>query len=99
MAVVALQAALMNQGIQHRRHRIRWLMKKHQLRPTWKRAFAHTNDSKHDLSMASLAVTSAYLSPVWGRPGNEKNVGDRARFRSNRRLNSKQAHATVDRRP
>lgn len=48
-----LQAALKNQGIHHGRHRVRQLMKKHQLRPTWKRKFVHTTDSNHDLPIAA----------------------------------------------
>jgi putative transposase len=48
-----LQAALKTQGIQHGRYRVRQLMKKHQLRPTWKRKFVHTTDSKHDLPIAA----------------------------------------------
>ncbi|WP_376780397.1 IS3 family transposase [Stutzerimonas nitrititolerans] len=48
-----LQAALKAQGIQHGRYRVRQLMKKHQLRPTWKRKFVHTTDSKHDLPIAA----------------------------------------------
>lgn len=48
-----LQAALKAQGIQYGRYRVRQLMQKHQLRPTWKRKFVHTTDSKHDLPIAA----------------------------------------------
>ena len=48
-----LQAGLKAQGFNHGRHRVRQLMKKHQLRPTWKRKFVHTTDSNHDLPIAS----------------------------------------------
>lgn len=55
-----LQAALKAQGIQHRRYRIRQLMKKHQLRPTWKRKFVHTTDSKHDLPIAANVLNRQF---------------------------------------
>tara|TARA_R100001143_G_C3338363_1_gene122963 strand:+ start:358 stop:1239 length:882 start_codon:yes stop_codon:yes gene_type:complete len=48
-----LQAALKLQGFHHGRYRVRRLMKQHQLRPTWKRKFIHTTDSKHDLPIAA----------------------------------------------
>ncbi|BAU73215.1 transposase [Metapseudomonas furukawaii] len=51
-----LQAALKAQGFQYGRYRVyrvRQLMKKHQLRPTWRRKFIHTTDSKHDLPIAA----------------------------------------------
>ena len=47
-----LQAALKAQDFCHGRHRVRRLMKQYQLRPTWKRKFVHTTDSKHDLPIA-----------------------------------------------
>ena len=47
-----LQAALKTQGVCVGRYRIRRMMKQHQLRPTWKRKFVHTTDSKHDLPIA-----------------------------------------------
>jgi len=48
-----LQAALKVQGVRVGRYRVRRLMKLHQLRPTWKRKFIHTTDSKHDLPLAA----------------------------------------------
>lgn len=48
-----LQAALRAKGFPHGRYRVRQLMKKHQLRPIWKRKFIHTTDSKHDLPIAA----------------------------------------------
>tara|TARA_R100000935_G_scaffold44793_1_gene67801 strand:+ start:361 stop:1239 length:879 start_codon:yes stop_codon:yes gene_type:complete len=48
-----LQVALKLQGFHHGRYRVRRLMKQHQLRPTWKRKFIHTTDSKHDLPIAA----------------------------------------------
>jgi transposase InsO family protein len=47
-----LQAALKAHGVCVGRYRIRRMMKQHQLRPTWKRKFVHTTDSKHDLPIA-----------------------------------------------
>lgn len=48
-----LQAALKAQGFQHGRYRVRQLIKKHELRPVWKRRFVHTTDSKHNLPAAA----------------------------------------------
>lgn len=47
-----LQVALKAQGVCVGRYRVRRMMKQHQLRPTWKRKFVHTTDSKHDLPIA-----------------------------------------------
>ena len=47
-----IQAALHAQGLSIGRHRIRSLMRQHGLRPKWRRKFAHTTDSKHDLPLA-----------------------------------------------
>jgi len=35
------------------RYQVRSLMKKHLLRPVWKRKFVNTTDSKHDLPVSS----------------------------------------------
>ena len=35
-------------------------MKKHQLRPTWKRKFVHTTDSKHDLPIAANVLNRQF---------------------------------------
>ena len=47
-----LRTALANEGIAIGRHRIRSLMKKHQLRPVWKRKFVNTTNSRHDLPVS-----------------------------------------------
>lgn len=48
-----LCAALKAQGLSAGRHRIRSLMKQQGLRARWKRKFAHTTDSQHDLPVAA----------------------------------------------
>lgn len=47
-----LCAALRNEGIAIGRHRTRSLMRKHQVRPVWKRKFVNTTNSKHDLPIS-----------------------------------------------
>jgi putative transposase len=47
-----LRTALLEDGIAIGRYRVRSLMKKHQLRPVWKRKFVNTTDSKHDLPVS-----------------------------------------------
>lgn len=47
-----LCAALVKDGIAIGRYRTRSLMKKHRLRPVWKRKFVNTTDSKHDLPIS-----------------------------------------------
>ena len=47
-----LCSALVKDGIAIGRHRIRSLMKKHQLRPVWKRKFVNTTDSRHGLPVS-----------------------------------------------
>lgn len=44
-----LRKALVGQGIEMGRHRVRSLMKELQLKPTWKPKFVHTTDSNHNL--------------------------------------------------
>ena len=39
-------------GIKIGRYKVRTLMRKSNLKPTWKRKFVHTTDSKHDLPIA-----------------------------------------------
>ena len=48
-----LQVALKAQGFNYGRYRVRRLMERYQLRPTWRRKFVHTTDSKHDLPIAA----------------------------------------------
>lgn len=47
-----LCSALVDKGISIGRYRIRCLMKKHGLRPVWKRKFVNTTDSKHGLPVS-----------------------------------------------
>lgn len=47
-----LQSSLQQKGVQVGRHRIRTLMKRHQMQVLWKRKFIHTTNSKHDLPIA-----------------------------------------------
>ena len=47
-----LCTALQAQGLSIGRHRVRSLMRAHQLRSVWKRKFAHTTDSKHAMPVA-----------------------------------------------
>jgi putative transposase len=47
-----LSCALQAQGLPVGRYRVRRLMREAALRPVWKRKFAHTTDSQHDLSVA-----------------------------------------------
>jgi len=47
-----LCTALADDGIAIGRYRIRSLMKRHQLRPVWKRKFINTTDSKHGLPVS-----------------------------------------------
>jgi putative transposase len=47
-----LRAVLLDDGIAIGRFRVRSLMKKHSLRPVWKRKFVNTTDSKHSLPVS-----------------------------------------------
>ena len=47
-----LSAALKAQGMPVGRYRARSLMRQQTLKPAWRRKFAHTTDSKHDLPIA-----------------------------------------------
>ena len=47
-----LTAALRAQGVEIGRHRVRTLMRRHALQARWRRKFAHTTDSRHDLAVA-----------------------------------------------
>lgn len=47
-----LHAVLLDDGIAIGRFRVRSLMKKHGLRPVWKRKFVNTTDSKHSLPVS-----------------------------------------------
>lgn len=47
-----LTAALRSQGVEVGRHRVRTLMRRHALQARWRRKFAHTTDSRHDLAVA-----------------------------------------------
>jgi putative transposase len=64
-----LSVALRDGGIDVGRHRARTLMKRHQLRPKWRRKFVHTTDSKHDLPVAANVLqrqfTPAEANTAW----------------------------------
>ena len=64
-----IQAALHAQGLSIGRHRIRRLMRQHGLRPKWRRKFAHTTDSKHDLPLADNLLNRQFapaaLNQAW----------------------------------
>ena len=47
-----LRVALQDRGIEVGRHRVRTLMHLNGIRPTWKRKFIHTTDSRHGLPIA-----------------------------------------------
>lgn len=47
-----LLKALRAKGLQIGRHRVRRLMREHQLRTVWRRKFVHTTDSRHGLPVA-----------------------------------------------
>lgn len=47
-----LKVALQEYGYHYGRYKIRGLMRKHGLKPTWKRKFVRTTDSKHGLPVA-----------------------------------------------
>jgi len=58
-----LVSALASSGIQIGRHKVRRLMGQASLKPVWKRKFAHTTDSKHDLPIAPN-VLARQFNPV-----------------------------------
>jgi putative transposase len=47
-----LRAAVASRGVVMGRYRVRSLMRQHGLRPTWKRKFVHTTDSRHALPIS-----------------------------------------------
>ena len=55
-----IRAALANQGMAIGRYRVRTLMKRHGLRPVWRRKFVHTTDSRHDLPVAPNLLNRAF---------------------------------------
>lgn len=68
-----LRAALQAQGVAVGRHRVRTLMRRHGLRPVWKRKFIHTTDSRHalptadnvlDRQFAPAAANLAWVSDI-----------------------------------
>jgi putative transposase len=52
-----LSAVLQDDGMTIGRYQVRSLMKKHQLRPVWKRKFVNTTDSKHDFGRETMPIT------------------------------------------
>jgi putative transposase len=55
-----LHRALHERGIQAGRYRIRTLMRKHGIRPVWKRKFIHTTDSSHTLPIADNVLARQF---------------------------------------
>ena len=59
-----LQAVLRTQGLPTGRYRVRRLMRLHGLRPSWKRKFVHTTDSKHALPVAENLLNRQFNPPA-----------------------------------
>lgn len=55
-----LYLQLQADGVAVGRYRVRKLMKKNNIRPTWKRKFIHTTDSKHDLPIAKNVLNRQF---------------------------------------
>lgn len=55
-----ISQALQGQGMKVGRHRARTLMRRHGLRPRWRRKFVHTTDSKHDLPVAANVLARRF---------------------------------------
>jgi transposase InsO family protein len=53
--------ALRVQGMNVGRHRARTLMRRHGLRPRWRRKFIHTTDSRHDLPVAGNVLARQFM--------------------------------------
>ena len=64
-----LCAALQSRGLSIGRHRVRSLMRAHQLRSIWRRKFIHTTDSKHTMPVAANVLdrqfTKALPNQAW----------------------------------
>ena len=62
-----LRAALQSQGRRIGRYRVRSLMKRHGLKPRWRRKFVHTTDSRHSLPVASNILDRSFNPPAADR--------------------------------
>lgn len=56
-----LRHTLQAKGLRVGRYRIRTLMRRHGLRPVWKRKFIHTTDSHHDLPIAENILDRQFM--------------------------------------
>ena len=54
-----LTTAMAERGIAIGRHRVSTLMRLNGLRPTWRRKFVHTTDSKHGLAVLAMCSTGS----------------------------------------
>lgn len=59
-----LRAGLRARGINVGRHRVRTLMRRHGLRPVWRRKFIHTTDSRHTLPTADNLLNRQFDPPT-----------------------------------
>ena len=55
-----LTTAMTERGIAMGRHRIRTLMRLNDLRPTWRRKFVHTTDSRHGLAVSANVLNRQF---------------------------------------
>ena len=55
-----LTTAMTERGIAVGRHRVRTLMRINGLRPTWRRKFVHTTDSRHGLAVSSNVLSRQF---------------------------------------
>ena len=55
-----LTTAMAERGMAIGRHRIRTLMRLNGLRPTWRRKFVHTTDSKHGLAVSANVLSRQF---------------------------------------
>ncbi|GGY29376.1 hypothetical protein GCM10011289_35530 [Paludibacterium paludis] len=62
-----LKMALRDHGSHFGRYKIRRLMRTYGLKPTWKRKFVHTTDSKHDLPVAENIVNRQFSQDALNR--------------------------------
>ena len=55
-----LRTAMAGRGLAMGRHRVRTLMQLNCLRPIWRRQFAHTTDSKHNMAVSSNVLNRQF---------------------------------------
>ena len=58
-----LTTAMAQRGQSMGRHRVRTLMRLNGLRPTWRRKFVHTTDSKHGLAVSANVLSRQFEQP------------------------------------